>query len=650
MGKLQQKSSLDIPILIFIISLICLMISFLLLALHVHLVPLPAWELNHKWNRLTMGLGEQTFCLSSQYPTDLYSQCNPSFNIFPKLQTPQTLAFLVKAKIRIDKSLFLKRDNLTLFSCFNRRLVATDIDSLSIAESTYFSISISLSSSQILAYNIAEDNNIDLCVGVISTDEVVIKHFQKLDTNPRPPKCELLHDTADLLPLLPLILHNNTSMCEFVRIQPIPQASNNWELSLLFKDAFPLINLSLTEQDKNYAIKHLVMMSLLLSLLALMASRSIEFPDLHPDLLLKIFVYTTLRDVISLSRCCKQLYRTCNIDLLWKYILIYRYNYKIHHTHIFLRIDFLYKYFVLRHYCHVYPIVGLWLIQLSPYNIVMQISQSDTMLYALKGVMYYLDANSDRLSNHVSSHNIASFRVYQCTSSESEEGEIPSTYEFTVLTDEHYYDQFKPCNEFELHYSKPGSGSVVCSMNYFKFLELVGKDPYARERLARLQGRKAIARPILVSKLSLKKYNLPSQYILLPGIYKGTFSAETFQLTLVYYHEGWIYCKKLTGDILIPGGKLILKALHNNIKLSSDSFPLDLSAEGNYRFDIDLPVDKFVACYKGESQLALKGFLYPNPCPGKMYIANKDSFVFVTEDNWLNVSYFTRCSELSMLL
>lgn len=269
MKKLPQKTTTDIPLLICVSTLTFLMVSFLLLALHVHLAPLPAWELNHKWNRLTMELGDQTFCLSSQPLTQLLSHCKllkPSTPT-PSLQTPYTFSFSVKARIKIDESLMLDKDTLTSFACFNRQLVANDIDTLSTAENTYFTLSLHLLTSQ-LTSNQTPDN-VDICVGVISTDEVVTNHLKKLDTIPFPPKCNLSYPTAQTLTLAPLITQNNESMCRYVSLQPVLQPSNNWELSHVFKDAFPLVNLALTEGNKNSASRHLVLMSFFLLLIVL---------------------------------------------------------------------------------------------------------------------------------------------------------------------------------------------------------------------------------------------------------------------------------------------------------------------------------------------------------------------------------------------
>ena len=365
--------------------------------------------------------------------------------------------------------------------------------------------------------------------------------------------------------------------------------------------------------------------------------------ELHSDLLLKILVYATPHDVISVSLCCKQLYRVCNIDLLWRYILAYRYCHNVHPACLFLRRDAPYKYFVMRHYSLLYPVLGLWLLHLAPYNIVMKISHSDSVPYSLQGVMCYLDVNS-----RVSSHNIASFRVCQEEVNNSGEDKMPFRFDLTVLTDEQSYNRFEPCREFDLTYTPPQCGSVVCSISDFRCLQVADNNLFGHEPFTRIESRVSTKRAIHVSKISINKSRLPSNYILLPGIYEGAFSVGSPQLMLLYYQGGWLYCKKLTGDVNIPGGKVILKVRHRNINPSASSVPLDLSGEGTYTFNSELPYTKYVACYMGECQFAQRGFLYVSSCSGKMYVANEESFVFVTD--WLNVSNFRRCNELSQFL
>lgn len=260
--------------------------------------------------------------------------------------------------------------------------------------------------------------------------------------------------------------------------------------------------------------------------------------------------------------------------------------------------------------------------------------------------MYYQRVGSDVLSSEVSSHSIATFRVSQPGELAGSEDTVPYHHEFTVLTDEHDYDHFKPCNEFDLLDSEPQPGSIMCRINELRCNEVACLAPHAIGSFDKINNRRCFKRSIYVSKLSLNKRNLPSKYILVPGIYKSSFSSDISQLMLVYYHAGWIHCKKLTGDVNIPGGKIILKAEHKNIKFSSQPFPLDNPSSNQ----MELPVNEFVACYKGECQLALRGFLYPTPCPGKMYVADENTFLFVVEENLRDVGYFRRCPELSQLL
>ena len=267
MKKLPHKSTTDIPLRIYVSTLTFLLVSFLLLALHVRVAPLPAWELNHKWNRLTMRLGDQTFCLSTQPLTQLHSHCLEQTTPTSTLQTPHVLSFSVKARIKIDESLLFDRDTITAFSCFNRRLVANDIDTLSTAKNTYFTLSLHLLTSRLTSTRIHD--NVDICVAVFSTDEVVINHLKTLDTIPFPPKCNLSYPTTQTLVLAPLITQSNKSTCQYVSLQPVLQPSNNWELSRVFKDAFPLVNLALTEGNKDSASRHLVLASFFLLLIVL---------------------------------------------------------------------------------------------------------------------------------------------------------------------------------------------------------------------------------------------------------------------------------------------------------------------------------------------------------------------------------------------
>ena len=336
------------------------------------------------------------------------------------------------------------------------------------------------------------------------------------------------------------------------------------------------------------------------------------------------------------------------MDVLWKYILMYRYCHHVSPSRLFLCTDAPYKYFVTRHYSQLYPLLGLWLLQLSPYNIVMRVLHSDLAPYSLQGLMYYLDINS----SSVCSHDIATFKVCQkkvVRRRSATEGDMPPQLDFIVLTDQKSYHRFNPCYEFDLSYGSPRTVSVVCSISEFRYSQVAGKHLFGNERLDRLVGRINNNRPIHVSKLNLDNCHLDSSYILRPGIYKGAFSVGTPQLILLYYQAGWLYCKKLTGDVYIPGGKVIIKVRSVNVNPSSSSVHLDLFGEGTaYTFTSELPHLRFVACYKGEAQFAQRGFLYADTCGGKMYIANEESFVFVTD--WLNVSYFTRCNDLSQFL
>ena len=251
--------SKDPPLLIFIASLSLTIVSFLLLALYIHLVHLPAWELNHKWNKLTMGLGHQTFCLDTQHHEDQIHHCSSS-NLFQ---------FSIKAQVEVKRSLFDEKDFLAFYSCFNRLHVATDIDNLSIVKNTYFSLSLNVPLEQCEPANTVCKFESDVCVGVNSTDDIIFNHLDKLETIPRPPKCVTTAPTSHTHLLLPTILHPNVSMCEQAQIQPLLQPSNNWELSRIFKDAFPLINLSLTQQDKTLAARHLFTTAVILFLAVL---------------------------------------------------------------------------------------------------------------------------------------------------------------------------------------------------------------------------------------------------------------------------------------------------------------------------------------------------------------------------------------------
>ena len=263
MAKLPQKNlihrciSKDIPLILFTTTLICIMLCLLLLALYVHSAALPAWELNHKWNRLTMGLGDQTFCLSDIDTAELYSHCMPPSDT----NTVQQIAFTVKARVEFKESFLLNQGNITLYSCFDRQLVANDIDALSLAKNTYFSLYLTLPATH--------NQDIEMCVAVTSSDKLVTKHFEKLSIFPYPPKCQITLPTETSLRLLPAPLLSNMSGCDHVRIQPVLQPSNYWELSRIFKDAFPLVNLALTEQSKFLAVKRLVMMSFFLLLIVL---------------------------------------------------------------------------------------------------------------------------------------------------------------------------------------------------------------------------------------------------------------------------------------------------------------------------------------------------------------------------------------------
>ena len=264
MAKLPQKSlihkyfSKDIPLVLITTTLICLIFYLLFLALYVHWASLPDWELNHKWNRLTMGLGDQIFCLSDRDTTQLFSQCVPP----SENNTVQQIAFTIKARLHLDESLLLNERNITLYSCFDRQLVANDMDAFSIAKDTYFSLSLTLP--------VSYSQDIDMCVAVTSTDKLVTTHFQKLHTLPYPPACQVTLPSESSLRLLPTPLRSNASSCEYARLQPVLQPSNNWELSRIFKDAFPLVNLALTEKNKYLATQHLVMMSLFLLLTLLL--------------------------------------------------------------------------------------------------------------------------------------------------------------------------------------------------------------------------------------------------------------------------------------------------------------------------------------------------------------------------------------------
>ena len=267
MEKFPQKSlphkcfSKDIPLVLFATTLIGIMLYLLFLALYVRSAALPAWELNHKWNRLTMGLGDQSFCLSDRDTTELYSHCTPPTENHTLLQQ---ITFTAKARVQLDDSLLPKEGNITVYSCFDRQLVANDIDALSTAKNTYFSISLTLSATH--------NDDVEMCVAVTSMDKLVTKHFQKLDTSPYPSKCHISLPTDTSLRLLPTALLSNASGCDRVRLEPVLQPSNNWELSRIFKDAFPLVNLALTQQNKFLAAKHLVIMSLFLLLTVLVGS------------------------------------------------------------------------------------------------------------------------------------------------------------------------------------------------------------------------------------------------------------------------------------------------------------------------------------------------------------------------------------------
>ena len=385
----------------------------------------------------------------------------------------------------------------------------------------------------------------------------------------------------------------------------------------------------------------------------------IDLSGLHSDLLIKILICLCPRDIVSMSLCCKKLYEVCNIDILWKYVLHCRYNFDISPAHLIIKRILIgredcrirnlsygpYRYYVQHHFYHLYPLIGLWLFNLIPYNIVMKISHIDTIPYLLQGCVYYLGAHETISSHQVPSLNIATFRVQQ-----GDECKCSTKFNFTISTDENYYDQFKHCHDFELRYQQPQPHNVVCCLNQFGFLQITDQDPHGIYRYRLLNSRVASKRHIRVSKILMQQSPLPRSSILLPGLYKGTFSSPSLQLMLVYYQSGWLNCKKLTGDVYIPGGKIILKVRPRNILDTTDSVPLDLSLGNSYSFDVDIPVKRFIACYRGEAQVAQRGYLYPSFCKGKMYVADTETFVFVTEGDYYNVSYFRRCNDLSKFL
>ena len=361
--------------------------------------------------------------------------------------------------------------------------------------------------------------------------------------------------------------------------------------------------------------------------------------QLNLDILINIFTFCSPRTLSALSLCSKQLYTICNTDVLWKYMIRYRYQ----SVSTSLDSHFTSYKSLFQNYCYyIHQLNGLWVLHLYPFNILLRISQSKTNSLESIGLMPEL-RSINSFNNPIEYREIAQFS-YKDNSRDTTKDKLI----FSCSGEFECGETIKPLQSLEL--SKAPNRHLVCEMNPGIIEKIAKQDLYVSQRLSILS--KLYKDPncaISLTKVVISQVATVEAQVLTPGVYQGEYSAHGIELLLVYYQEGKIIANKLAGDPNIPGDEISLKCSHINKLRVSSAVYVDLSLEGAMMCGLPPGYypDKFIAHYTGEGQIAYTGFYNPTFCSGNMYVADNSTFVFAWDSPLFCYTLFRRCEDLS---
>ena len=367
--------------------------------------------------------------------------------------------------------------------------------------------------------------------------------------------------------------------------------------------------------------------------------RPVLLLELNLDILMNILAFCSPQTLSALSLCCKQLYTICNTDVLWKYIIRYRYK----NVSTSLMSHFSSNKSLFQHYCYYrHQLNGLWVLHLPPFNIVLRISQSIKNPLESVGLIPEL-RSINYFNNPIEYQEIAHF-FYEDSSTVTA---TKNKFIFSCSGEFDCGETIKPLQSMKL--SKGPMKNLVCVITPSLIKRLVRKDLYIRERLSILSKRyRDPACEINLTKVVVSQVCTAEPQVLLPGVYQGEYSAHGIELLLLYYQEDKIIVKKLTGDPNIPGDQISLRCSHiNKLKVSS---PVDVAMSlGEMAYELP-PASfphKFIAYYTGEGQIAFTGFYNPTFCIGRMYVADDSTFVFAWDSPLFCYGLYRRCEDLT---
>ncbi|KAI6662005.1 hypothetical protein LOD99_9592 [Oopsacas minuta] len=360
--------------------------------------------------------------------------------------------------------------------------------------------------------------------------------------------------------------------------------------------------------------------------------------ELPRDILIKIVIVCTPRSLSALSVCCKELYVLCNTDIIWKYIISYRYrDVSVFHLLPDLSNKSLYH----KYYYFLCQLRGLWVLHLDPYNIVISIAQSSTNPLEFIGKMPGL-RHVKFMNNPLEYHEIAKFSLYDSSFKISKRN---VTFSCSGRFEEG--ERVDPLKIIRL--SKSACKNLVCEINNPKLKDLGSRDVYSIDRYSDLNSSyNNTTCELNLTKVVVCKVHTDEPQLLSPGVYRGDYFIHGIELLLVYYQDGMIFVRKLAGDSNIPGDKISIRCQHLNKLNTKTPVYVDITRGGRIlcSLDSDLYPKKFIVSYTGEGQIADFGYLSSCFCPGTMYVADENTFVYIWDT--LGVcTLFRKCEDLS---
>lgn len=363
------------------------------------------------------------------------------------------------------------------------------------------------------------------------------------------------------------------------------------------------------------------------------AVKQILLLDLSPDILIKILTFCTVRTISNLSVCCKQLYALCNTDILWKYITSYRYDVTSRPA---ILSDLSYKCLFQNLYYFLYQLRGVWVLHLAPYNMVLSVSQSPDNPLEFIGKIPEL-RNVHNMNNPFKYHDVAVFSLVTSRTNNLNGLQFSCLGKFEG-------GKRDPLTQLRLAMSSPKN--LVCRI---RRPDSPLHDVYSSERFNILASLcLEMTCELRLSKVVFHKEVTIEPQLLSAGVYRGDYSVHGIELLQVFYEDGMIYVKKLTGDNNVPGDKISMRCPHVNKLDATKPVYIDITRKGSVNIELtpDLYPKKFIATYPGEGQIAYPGYHKATFCDGTMHVADESTFVFIW-DRLAFCSLFLRCEDLS---